>query len=104
MTVRTFTAILHKDEILKSLLRISSFLMLFFPPCYHNLILRRPQPQILFLDGGGHQVGEEIWSAGKGRNAQLCHPCRVLLIKGRRSPIAESQQTNHLHSTPDNLC
>src|SRR5689334_22751767 len=69
----------------------------------HDVIARGPEAEIALLDGGGHQVGEEVGRAGERRNAHRGERRRVALVEAGRALVAERQQADHLRAACGDL-
>lgn len=61
------------------------------PTDRRDVVLRGPGIEIAAMDGGGHEIGEQIRRAREREDAERGEGAGVALIVGRRAAIAERE-------------
>src|SRR5206468_12953251 len=64
---------------------------------------RGPRGQVAAFDGGGHEVGEQVGSAGEGGDAEGGQGGGVVVVVGRGAGIAEGQEGDNLDAGGDEV-
>ena len=74
-----------------SLLQMKAAVALDSPPDRRDVVVRGPGIEIAAMDGGGHEIGEQIRRARERGDAERGEGAGVALIVGRRAAIADRE-------------